>query len=80
MDECDIAQEFEERDREIALKTALDASHRRDEDALYIDGRRCCLDCEEPISAFRLQVRPNAVRCMYCQKEKERKCQRNPGN
>ena len=37
------------------------------ETPLYLDGIRCCLDCEEPISLRRLEIQPDAVRCVPCQ-------------
>ena len=37
------------------------------ESPLYLDGVRCCLDCEEPIPEERLEARPDAVRCVECQ-------------
>jgi phage/conjugal plasmid C-4 type zinc finger TraR family protein len=46
---------------------------RAEEDPFYIDGRRCCLDCEEPIPEARLRVNPGATRCMKCQGMKERR-------
>jgi len=38
---------------------------------LYIDGVRCCLDCEDPIPLQRLDALPHAVRCVECQGRKE---------
>lgn len=42
------------------------------ESPLYIDGARCCLDCEEPIPKGRLKVNPDAVRCVECQAKREK--------
>ena len=69
MDEIDAAQQIEDFDRALALKKAL--THGKEE-PLMIDGRRCCLDCEEPISEKRLTANPDAVRCTPCQARKER--------
>jgi len=38
---------------------------------LYIDGVRCCLDCEDPIPLRRLDTLPYAVRCVECQEREE---------
>jgi DnaK suppressor protein len=46
---------------------------RAEEEALYIGGRRRCLDCEETISEARLRANPGAVRCVPCQGEKEKR-------
>jgi DnaK suppressor protein len=71
MDECDIAAELQQMDREGALRVTLRAAHRK-EKALIIDGERCCLDCEDPIEPERLSANPDAVRCVGCQEKKER--------
>lgn len=72
MDECDVAAELQQMDREGALRVALRAAHRREE-ALYINDARCCLDCEEPIEPERLSANPDAVRCVFCQRKHERR-------
>lgn len=72
MDECDIAAELQQLDREGALRAALREAHRR-EQVLLIDGERCCLTCREPIEPERLAANPWAVRCVSCQRKHERK-------
>lgn len=72
MDECDAAAELEQMDREGALRVALRAAHTR-EDPLVIAGERCCLTCEEPIEPERLAASPDAVRCVSCQRKRERR-------
>lgn len=42
------------------------------ESSLYIDGARCCLDCEKPIPEGRLKINQNAVRCVECQAMREK--------
>lgn len=37
------------------------------------DGVRYCLGCDDPIDARRLAARPQAVRCLYCQQDEERR-------
>jgi len=69
MDIIDRAQEHERKLREQAIYKALS---RCDEDPLYIDGVRCCVDCEKPIPEGRLRIRPTAVRCVACQEKIER--------
>lgn len=71
MDEIDQAQHFEELYRQSAL---------RDHFAGVPSGpairpasvKRCC-DCGEKIETARLKALPNAVRCIDCQNQKERR-------
>ena len=71
MDECDVAAELQQMDREGGLRVALRTAH-REEAKLFINGQRCCLDCEEPIDPDRLKASPGAVRCVFCQRKRER--------
>jgi phage/conjugal plasmid C-4 type zinc finger TraR family protein len=73
MDVIDRANEIMEFHRVEALKDELNSRYRNLEKPLIIDGVRCCLDCEEPISEKRLRVQPYAVRCTGCQGRKERR-------
>ena len=59
---------------DLFRKNALNAARQSNtsEPPLYIDGIRCCLDCEEPISAKRLKANPDAVRCVGCQTRREK--------
>ena len=70
-DEIDAAQEREEFYKDMAIKKALQKIN--DEDPLIINGRRCCLDCEQPIPKKRLNAIPDAKRCVYCQDRRDRK-------
>jgi len=72
MDECDIAAELQQQDREGALRVALREAHRK-EKALLIDGERCCLTCRAPIEPERLAANPRAARCVFCQRKHERR-------
>ncbi len=72
MDECDVAAELQQRDREGGLRVALQAAH-RETVPLVINGERCCLECEEPIDPERLRANPGAVRCVACQEKMERR-------
>lgn len=71
MDIIDSAQEMQELHRQQSLSDALNNRYRVREEPLVIDGVRCCLSCEEPISEERLRVQPDAVRCTLCQERKD---------
>lgn len=71
-DEMDTAQKIDELYRTSALIKAK-ARHTEEEDPLIIDGVRCCLDCEKPIPLARLELQPNAHRCVQCQEKKEKR-------
>lgn len=70
MDEADIAQRQEERQRESAIEAALvrhtDEQHR-------IGDRVYCLDCADEIPETRLAANPRASRCIDCQAAHERR-------
>lgn len=70
MDIADIANDR----AEFFRNNALNAAKQNDpaEPALYIDGEKCCIDCEMPIPAKRLVANPDAVRCIACQEAEER--------
>jgi len=70
-DIIDSAQALDELYRESAL-IAAKMRHGSNEDPLIIDGVRCCLDCEEPIPAARLELKPDATRCVPCLERKEK--------
>ena len=70
MDIADRAQVNEERERDIALAAQQAA---RKETPRYISGLRVCLSCEDVIAPTRLEANPDAVRCMDCQHEHERR-------
>ena len=64
----DRAAELEQRQRDQALKAALNRpkeTPRQDETGRY------CNDCNSKIPAARLTVVPDAVRCISCQQEHE---------
>ncbi|MBN1830277.1 MAG: TraR/DksA C4-type zinc finger protein [Deltaproteobacteria bacterium] len=73
MDRFDWASEIETQEREAAIARARENGSA--EIPLVIAGVRCCRDCEEPIPAGRLRVRPDAVRCVSCQERHERRLQ-----
>jgi phage/conjugal plasmid C-4 type zinc finger TraR family protein len=72
MDECDVAAELQQQDREGGLRVALRQAHKK-EGALLIEGERCCLGCKEPIEPERLAANPGAARCIFCQQKHERR-------
>lgn len=71
MDSIERGQRLDEFYRRNAIAAHF-ASAAGPEEPLYIDGERCCLDCEDPIPPDRLRHRPDAVRCTECQSKKER--------
>jgi ribosomal protein S27E len=66
-DESDMASDMEEAFREKAIEYAQ--SHIRQHHPDF-DGVNC-LDCEEPMIAFRLTM--GRIRCVYCQEIVERR-------
>src|SRR6185312_2165289 len=67
----DIAQEAIERDTSMALQRLLAELREDVEHALLrLDegGYGTCEDCLRPIPAERLRARPEAVRCVACQR------------
>lgn len=73
MDEADLAQINEERERAFAISSVLD---RDPGEPVEHDGVRCCAECDEPIPKTRLAVWPQAIRCADCQAvvEARRRC------
>ena len=64
MDVVDMAYESQE----IYLKTAFaNQQCQARKIPLIINGIRRCLDCENPIPIERLEIQPDAVRCVACQ-------------
>ena len=67
----DIAQEAIERDTSMALQRLL-AELREDVEHALVrleeGGYGTCEDCQRPIPAERLRARPEAVRCVACQR------------
>ena len=70
MDIIDRAQEHELNFTAQAIYAAR--IRRDDEDPLYLDGIQCCLDCKKPIPIRRLEVKPDAVRCVVCQDKRSK--------
>src|SRR6185312_15103972 len=67
----DIAQESIERDTSVALRRLLAELREDVEHALLRleqGGYGTCEDCSRPIPAERLRARPEAVRCVACQR------------
>lgn len=67
-DEADQAQVWEERERDAAIRAALQVT---EEEALVVNGRRLCMGCGEPLSTARLHAMPVATRCVPCQSTAE---------
>lgn len=70
MDDVDRAKMREMLAREAAL-LAQQVRAKPTEPAKIINGKRICIDCDEPIPAARLAVHPSAVRCIECEEINE---------
>lgn len=68
MDICDNADKVIRQHLEAALDAVKLYSG---EKPIYIDGVACCIDCEEPIPAARLEALPHCCRCIDCQEDYE---------
>lgn len=64
----DRAAELEQRQRDQALKAAL---NRPKETPRQNEHGRYCIGCDVQIPAARLVAVPHAVRCITCQQERE---------
>ena len=71
MDIADEAAKYNEQFHRVAMDNHFASRPQADEQPLLIDGKRCCLDCEEPIDPRRLAAKPDAVRCTECASKKE---------
>lgn len=67
-DQFDRASELEQSFRDKSIANAREAPK---EQAFEQDGQRLCLSCASVISAKRIEFVPNAVRCAFCQSQKE---------
>jgi len=69
-DIVDRAQPYEE--ALLAEAHAMHAARMFHEEPRIVNGARLCLDCDEPLSKKRLKAAPEAVRCVDCQKLREK--------
>ncbi|NQZ03611.1 TraR/DksA C4-type zinc finger protein [Idiomarina sp.] len=71
MDQFDRAQKLEQMHRD----RAINAAKRRpsQQQPMVIDGIRVCIDCLDDIQIARLKHIPDAVRCISCQQDYERR-------
>ena len=68
MDDADISQRAEE----LFLAEALNACEANASPGpVFIDGRTCCRECEDPIPPARLAAVPGAGLCTACQADRE---------
>lgn len=74
MDELDLSQQREERDRDIAL--AQHAARRR---AVHTPVDGLCVDCEEPIEPARLRALGDTEHCSACAHRREWQAGRRHG-
>ena len=72
MDAVDFAQKSNEVYLDAALKIQRAKAKAEVPHNPAHAGRTCCLDCGEEINPKRLAANPEAVRCIACQKIKER--------
>jgi len=70
VDDADIAQRIEERQREQALTLHRERAQRQSEEESDVKTRNC-IDCGDPISKARLAALPYAKRCVECQEYME---------
>lgn len=73
-DPIDMASKSEMDDINITLEENEREEHRRIVDALAMieaGTYGVCIDCKKPISDKRLELYPNAVRCITCQENSE---------
>lgn len=74
MDEVDKAKELELEHRACSLNTVLTTpDHNPGETQLFINDTVCCVDCLDPIPPERMAIKPNAVRCVECKDQWERR-------
>jgi len=73
-DRSDLADEYAERERDVALLAIeqeqleqVEAALARVEDGTY----GICLDCGEPIPSERLEILPYATTCVRCQSRRK---------
>lgn len=64
------AQALTERITRAGIEQALQCHL---EPPLEVNGQRLCLDCDGPLSRARMQANPNAVRCVECQTDHDRR-------
>ena len=64
------AQAYTERMTQAGIESARKVPS---EVAFEVDGKRFCLDCEDPITQARLEANPQAVRCVDCQIDHDRR-------
>ena len=72
---ADVASDLYSREELVAEEVALAEEIDQIEDALRQIARGTygiCVDCERPISRERLDARPQATRCISCQRKADR--------
>ncbi len=65
MDDADRAKVIEQQHRQAALEAAL-STRRKPSQRLDETGRPICIDCDTHIPAERLEIVPDAARCVGC--------------
>ncbi|PWW41609.1 TraR/DksA family transcriptional regulator [Idiomarina loihiensis] len=70
MDQFDRAQKLEQIHRDRAINAA---KRRPSEQPMFVEGIQVCIDCLDDIDPVRLKHIPDAVRCISCQQDYERR-------
>lgn len=78
MDIADRAARLEAHNRRIAL--AKQRSRSREPKQDIVDGVVYCIDCGIEVQPERLKIKPNAARCIDCQKKHELKERQKHGH
>jgi DnaK suppressor protein len=72
-DIVDKAGDLEQRARDEALAHQAEVAAGAHETPFEIEGVRVCLDCFDPIAKARLEANHDAVRCVECQQDSDRR-------
>ena len=75
MDEADHAKRYERKDRQVNLDIALNKPDHNSGEAQQHDehDRVICIDCKDLIDLLRLKAKPDAVRCIFCKTNWEKR-------
>ncbi|MAK90447.1 MAG: conjugal transfer protein TraR [Oleibacter sp.] len=77
MDDIDRAADLERHQRQQALQRQKERS--KEQPQWIEDGKVWCIDCGTEIRPERLKVKPDAARCIDCQRIHEQKEQHHAG-
>lgn len=77
MDVVDRAEKLEAHNRKLALAKQRERSREPKQD--IVNGVVYCIDCGIEVQPERLKIKPNAARCINCQRKHEKKEQQAYG-